>query len=92
MGGRPVGGEGFAQTMMRVDAPRPAPHLPYEDTLVELRMWYGSLSLRVVNFLRGLALWEELPASISAEGAARTLCTTRSTGGRSSGTRDCISA
>ncbi|MFF0735962.1 NACHT domain-containing protein [Streptomyces chartreusis] len=67
VGGRPVGGEGFAQTMMQVDAPHPAPHLPYEDTLVELRTWYGRLSLRVVNFLRGLALWEELPASIRSE-------------------------
>ncbi|WP_327187230.1 NACHT domain-containing protein [Streptomyces sp. NBC_01334] len=67
VGGRPPSAEGFAQTMMQVDAPRPAPHLPYEDTLVELRGWYGRLALRVVNFLRGLAVWEELPASIRSE-------------------------
>ncbi|SOE07103.1 hypothetical protein SAMN06272765_7985 [Streptomyces sp. Ag109_G2-15] len=66
-GGRPPSDEGFAQTMTQVDAPRPAPHLPYEDTLVELRLWYRRLASRVVNFLRGLALWEELPASIRSE-------------------------
>ncbi|MFF7161838.1 NACHT domain-containing protein [Streptomyces sp. NPDC008086] len=66
-GGRPAWDDGFAQAMMQVDAPHPAPHLPYEDTLVGLRAWYGRLASRVVNFLRGLAVWEELPASIRSE-------------------------
>ncbi|MFE5924014.1 NACHT domain-containing protein [Streptomyces sp. NPDC056468] len=66
-GSRYPGDEGFAQSMMQVDAPRPEPHLPYESTLVELRTWYGRLASRMVDFLRGLAVWEELPAAIRSE-------------------------
>lgn len=59
-GGRLPSDEGFTPAMVQVDAPRPAPHLPYEHHITELRDWYRHLASRVHDFLQGLAAWEQL--------------------------------
>ncbi|MFJ2766401.1 NACHT domain-containing protein [Streptomyces sp. NPDC087300] len=59
-GGRLPSDEGFVHALVRVDAPRPAPHLPYEEHLAALRDWYRHLASRVHDFLQGLAVWDRL--------------------------------
>ncbi|MER7345761.1 hypothetical protein ABT390_10170 [Streptomyces aurantiacus] len=59
-GGRVTLAAGFTDTVAQVDAPRPAPHLPYEDHIAELHAWYGHLGARVQDFLQGFAVWERL--------------------------------
>ncbi|UNO38645.1 hypothetical protein [Streptomyces sp. MST-110588] len=68
-GGRLPAEEGFASAMAQVDAPRPAPHVPYEDHIEELGRWYGRLAIRVQDFLRGLAVWEGLTETARREAA-----------------------
>jgi hypothetical protein len=68
--------EGLAQTLAQVDAPCPAPHLPYEGTLVALGQWYESLGGRITHFLEGLDLWARLPSrerQAAADTVHRTL-------------------
>ncbi|ATL25298.1 NACHT domain-containing protein [Streptomyces formicae] len=55
--------EGFVPTMIQVDAPRPAPHLPYEHHIAELGDWYRYLAYRTHDFLQGLAVWHQLDAA-----------------------------
>ncbi|MFH9071216.1 NACHT domain-containing protein [Streptomyces alboflavus] len=71
-GGRFPSGDGFTQDAAQVDAPRPAPHLPYERHVGELHAWYEHLAMRMADFLRGLAVWEGLDEA-DREEAARTL-------------------
>ncbi|ARX88845.1 hypothetical protein SMD44_08332 [Streptomyces alboflavus] len=59
-GGGFPSGDGFTQDVGQVDAPRPAPHLPYENHTGELRAWYEHLAMRTLDFLRGLAVWDRL--------------------------------
>ncbi|MDX2592707.1 hypothetical protein PV343_10605 [Streptomyces sp. WI03-4A] len=73
---RPPALEGLVPTLAQVDAPRPAPHLPYEDTLGALGHWYESLGARIVRFLEGLDLWARLPSGerqAAADTVRRTL-------------------
>lgn len=53
-------GRGFLQTLVGTAAPQPAPHLPYERVLAELRSWYFVLSGRLLRFIRGLSVWDGL--------------------------------
>src|SRR5262249_35897754 len=46
--------------LLTVAPPRPAPHLAYERFLYTLQLWYGQLSARLVAFVRGLAVWDQL--------------------------------
>ncbi|GHC67241.1 hypothetical protein GCM10010349_40000 [Streptomyces flavofungini] len=69
-GGGPPSGEGFTQDAAQVDAPRPAPHLPYENHIGELHAWYEHLAMRTLDFLRGLAVWEGLDET-AGDAAAR---------------------
>ncbi len=50
----------FARQLASTGAPLPAPHRPYEQVLRDLTDWYGLLSARLLRFLRGLALWEQM--------------------------------
>ncbi|MGX1880825.1 NACHT domain-containing protein [Streptomyces sp. NPDC055287] len=50
----------FVQRLVATGAPQPAPHLAYEQTLVDLRFWYMDLSVRLKTLLHGLALWDRL--------------------------------
>lgn len=68
-GGGFPSGEGFTQDAAGVDAPRPAPHLPYENHVGELRGWYEHLAMRMLDFLRGLAVWEGLDDAAGAVAA-----------------------
>lgn len=52
----------FEQTLLTVAPPQPAAHLPYELFIVELEQWYGWLSLRFGDFIRGLPIWDGLHA------------------------------
>ncbi|GAA1510798.1 hypothetical protein GCM10009730_14110 [Streptomyces albidochromogenes] len=54
---------GFVQRLVATGAPQPAPHVPYEQTLVDLRFWYLELSVRLKTFLHGLAVWDALDAT-----------------------------
>lgn len=65
-GGSPTLQE-FGQTLLTVTPPQPAAHLPYERFIVELEQWYGWLSLRLGDFIRGLAIWNDLQAADRAE-------------------------
>ncbi|MGW7051425.1 NACHT domain-containing protein [Streptomyces sp. NPDC054887] len=70
---------GFVRRLVATGAPQPAPHVPYEQTLVELRSWYLELSVRLKTFLQGLAVWDALDATQrgAAESALGTgLCET----------------
>ncbi|BCL29735.1 NACHT domain-containing protein [Streptomyces aurantiacus] len=53
-------GHGFVQTLVATAAPRPAPHLPYEEMLNALVGWYRRLSDRLLDFVQGLAVWDRL--------------------------------
>ena len=55
--------------LLTIAPPRPAPHLPYEAFLDELRQWYTLLSVRLVSFARGLAMWEGLDETVQATAA-----------------------
>ncbi|MFD5697246.1 NACHT domain-containing protein [Streptomyces lasiicapitis] len=73
--GGPPSEDGFTGGAAHVDAPRPAPHLPYEVHVTELRGWYEHLASRMLDFLQGLAVWERLDEVARGE-AAHTVRTT----------------
>lgn len=50
----------FVRQLAAADAPLPAPHRPYEQVLSGLRLWYEVLSSRLLLFIRGLAVGEQL--------------------------------
>ncbi|MET9520495.1 hypothetical protein [Streptomyces sp. NPDC002994] len=52
--------DGFIQALVATAAPQPAPHLPHDLVCQALPAWYFRLSFRLVNFLRGLAVWDGL--------------------------------
>jgi hypothetical protein len=51
---------GFAITLLTAAPPTPAPHLPPERLYESLHQWYGQLSARLVAFVGGLAVWDDL--------------------------------
>jgi hypothetical protein len=53
-------GQGFVQALLGTGAPQPAPHLPYEHVLGELRSWYMAATARLLRFVLGLAVWDRL--------------------------------
>jgi hypothetical protein len=57
----------FGQTLLTVTPPRPAAHLSYEHLIDELGQWYGWLSSQLIDFVRGLAVWDSLNAASRAE-------------------------
>lgn len=57
----------FGQTLLTMTPPRPAAHLSYEHLIDELSQWYGWLSSQLIDFLRGLAVWDSLDAANRAE-------------------------
>lgn len=56
-------GQGLVQALLGTAAPQPAPHLPYEQVLSELRSWYMAVTARLVRFVLGLAVWDRLDAT-----------------------------
>ncbi|WP_190113284.1 NACHT domain-containing protein [Streptomyces cinnamoneus] len=50
----------FLDQLVGAAPPMPAPHLPYEQALDELRTWCEQLSGRLLFFVRGLAVWDGL--------------------------------
>ncbi|QNP66579.1 NACHT domain-containing protein [Streptomyces genisteinicus] len=56
----PGGPTAFARALTGVDAPRPMPHLPFEETLAALRDWYGGLADALLRFVAGLRVGEDL--------------------------------
>ncbi|MFI2078103.1 NACHT domain-containing protein [Streptomyces triculaminicus] len=53
-------GAAFARSLAAVEAPRPAPHRPFEDVTAELTCWYRQLSSRFYRFVEGLRFWGDL--------------------------------
>lgn len=65
--------QGFLDALLNTAPPRPEPHLPYEDFLEQLKNWYGRLSTRLLSFVRGLAVWDELSETAQAA-TAEVIC------------------
>ncbi|KUF12944.1 NACHT domain-containing protein [Streptomyces silvensis] len=74
-GGRPPSDAGLTETLAQVDAPHPAPHLPYEDHVGRLHDWYRHLATRTHDFLHDLDVWQRLDETAREEATA-TVCTT----------------
>lgn len=56
-------GQGFLHGMLGVAAPHPAPHMPYEHLLGEIRSWYHEVTARLLRFIFGLAVYDRLDDS-----------------------------
>jgi hypothetical protein len=67
-------GSDFLDALLGVAPPQPTPDLPAERFPVVLDEWYRGLSARLLEFARGLAVWEQLDDTQRAA-AARTLRT-----------------
>jgi hypothetical protein len=50
----------LADVLIDTPLPRPAPHRPYEQTVRDMKIWYGTMSQRLVDFVKGLVIWDEL--------------------------------
>jgi hypothetical protein len=50
----------LAEALLRSEVPMPAPQRPYERTLEALHDYYARLSARLLEFVSGLAVYEEL--------------------------------
>jgi hypothetical protein len=61
-GGEPIDGDtrSLAAALLRSDVPQPGPQYPYEVTLERVRGFYEHLSVAVLRFVSGLALWDRL--------------------------------
>ena len=53
----------LVEVLLDAPIPIPEPQSPYEETLSRLRDYYGTLSGRVMEFVKGLAGWNELARS-----------------------------
>ena len=53
-------GQEFVRALVGTGAPQPAPHLPYEHVVDELRGWYLLVTARLLEFIFGLAVYERL--------------------------------
>ncbi|MFI2209308.1 NACHT domain-containing protein [Streptomyces sp. NPDC020141] len=62
-------GAAFARALAAVDAPRPAPHRPFEAVTDQLRQWYEGLSARFLDFAEGVRVWSA--QTETARGQAR---------------------
>ncbi|MFD5030344.1 NACHT domain-containing protein [Streptomyces sp. NPDC058405] len=60
----------FIRTLVAAAVPQPAPHVPYEQVLHELHVWYAQLSERLERFARGLAAWDGLTEAQRQETAS----------------------
>ncbi|HET6860389.1 MAG TPA: hypothetical protein VFH94_25250 [Streptomyces sp.] len=55
--------DGFVLALAAGGIPQPAPHLPTEQVVRELEIWYRTLAIALAEFARGLALWDRLSAT-----------------------------
>jgi hypothetical protein len=55
-----AGWRGLAHILIAVEAPWPAPTRSYEAVLKEMEVFYDALAVSVMDFLSGLAVWDEL--------------------------------
>ena len=53
-------GPDLLESVLLSPPPQPAPHMPLERLLEELGQWYRQVSLRLINFLHGLSVWESI--------------------------------
>ena len=53
----------LVEVLLDAPIPIPEPQSPYEETLCRLRDYYGTLSGRVTEFVKGLAVWNQLTRS-----------------------------
>ena len=60
------------ETLLDAALPCPAPHMSSERLADQLRQWYLELSVRVVTFVEGLAVWDGLTEA-DRRGASRVL-------------------
>ena len=56
----PDGYADLLQLLVQEPLPLPEPHCPYDDVRRKLSVYYSKLSERLLEFVSGLALWEEL--------------------------------
>jgi len=60
---REQSGRSLVDALMGAPVPQPAPYRPYEQTLHELKAWYRAMSARLVDFIKGFSIWDELGES-----------------------------
>ena len=53
--------------LIRTGLPLPTPYRPYEQNLLEMRVQYLEISRRLVEFVTGLAVWDQLNHTKQAE-------------------------
>src|SRR5207244_2248241 len=59
-GAVPSGYAGLIEFLLREPLPMPEPHRSYADVRLQLGGCYGRLSARLLKFISGLAVWEDL--------------------------------
>ena len=50
----------LVDAILRLPVPAPTPSKPYEAVVDEIRLWYLAMSQRMLDFMKGLAVWESL--------------------------------
>lgn len=50
----------LAAALIGTPVPRPTSQRPYEEAVLDLKIWYATMSQRLVNFIQGLEVWDEL--------------------------------
>ena len=62
LAGAPPGLQSSTLTEMLVGTPlpRPTPDRPYEQTILDLEIWYATMSRTLTSFVQGLAVWDQL--------------------------------
>ena len=50
----------LAEALIAASVPRPLPQRPYERVVGDMKIWYRAMSERLVEFIKGLAVWDEM--------------------------------
>lgn len=50
----------LAEVLLRSEVPMPSPQVPYESALENVKAFYAEISSRLLDYITGLRVWEEL--------------------------------
>lgn len=60
---REAGSRKLVETLLRLPLPLPTPYRPYEQNLLDMQVRYFEISQRLIEFISGLALWDQMDES-----------------------------
>ena len=50
----------LTEMLIGTPLPRPTPDRPYEQIVLDMEIWYATMSRRLASFVQGLTVWDEL--------------------------------